>query len=590
MSTIPERLESLRQKMKTHDIDAFVVYSADPHMSEYLPEEWKERMWLSGFTGSYGYMAVTLKKAALWTDGRYFVQAAVELKGSGITMMRDRVVGQVHYLDWILAETKKGARIAVNAQLTSHANWVEADKKLSVHQRELVNQPLLNEIWTDRERSERNPIFEHPLERAGQSVLEKLMAIRKEMKNQGATAHVISSLDDVAWTLNLRGSDVAYNPVFLGYILMGEEDIALYVNPEQLTDEAQIAMETAEVEIRLYTDFYSDLENLKGQKVLVDPASNQAIFEALGINSTIILGPPPGNLMKAIKNKTELNGFDIVMVRDGVAMVNFLYWLKHKVGKTPLTEYGIGKKLHEFRSQGENFVGESFATIVGYKGNDALPHYSAKKEGSVEIFAEGSVLIDSGGQYLEGTTDLTRTIPLGEMTEEFKHDYTIVMKAYLALERAKFPKGTRGSQLDDLGRLPLWAEGKDFNHGIGHGVGSFLNVHEGPQAIRKEENPTTLEAGMVLSNEPGYYREGHYGIRHENLMKVVLFKTTEWNTFFQFEVITLCPFFKEALILEELTKTEKKRFNTYHKMVKEKLSPHLEGAVKEWFLELVKPI
>ena len=588
--TAQEKVTSLRAEMKKNNIHAFIVYSADPHMSEYLPAEWQERTWLSGFTGSAGFVVITSDKAGLWTDGRYFTQAPQELKGSGIELFKDGIEGTPNYIDWIISETPEGATIAVNGIATSHANWVALEDKLSKHQRVLKDLPLLKNVWSKRPASSKNAVFVHPIEHAGQSVTDKIAAIREKMKAEGATAHVISSLDDVAWTLNLRGSDVNCNPVFVAYILLTMEECFLFVDLFKLDDETELLMKKLGVFTKPYHNFFDHLGMLKNQSILIAANSNQSIFETVKNYNTIIEKPVPGNLMKAIKNETEQEGFRTVMVRDGVAMVHFLHWLTHNVGKEEMDENSIGLKLHGFRAAGKNFVGNSFGSIVGYKDNGAIMHYSAASEGSKKVAANGSILVDSGGQYLEGTTDITRTFPLGEVSDEFKNDATIVLQGLIHLSLAKFPKGTKGVQLDALARMPLWKEGKDFNHGTGHGVGSFLNVHEGPQSIRKELNPVDLQAGMVLSNEPGYYVEGHYGIRHENLILVKTWKKTEWNTFYEFETLTLCPFFKSIIVKDLLSQEEIDWINAYHQMVQEKLGPHLDGEVKQWFQDLVAPL
>lgn len=585
-----EKIASLRAEMKKNNVDAFIVYSADPHMGEYLPAEWQERTWLSGFTGSAGFVVITLDNTGLWTDGRYFTQAPKELEGSGIDLFKDGIEGTPNYIDWIISETSEGATIAANGLTTSHANWVLLEDKLAKHNRKVKDLPLLEKVWTKRPTPSKNPVFVQPVERAGQFVSDKITAIREKMEAEGATAHIISSVDDVAWTLNLRGSDVRSNPVFLGYILLTMTECFLFVDLFKLDDKTQHLMKLMGVFLKPYHSFFDHLGMLNNESILISPNSNQATFETVKHKNTIIEKPVPGNLMKAVKNETEQEGFRTVMVRDGVAMVKFLYWLTHSVGKKELDEYAIGKKLRDFRAEGENFVGESFSSIVGYKGNGAIIHYSAKSEGSAKVRPEGSILVDSGGQYLEGTTDITRTFPLGKVSDEFKEDATKVLQGLIQLSMAKFPKGTRGVQLDAFARMPLWKEGKDYNHGTGHGVGSFLNVHEGPQSIRKEINPVELQAGMVLSNEPGYYVEGKYGIRHENLILIKVWEKTEWNTFYEFETLTLCPFFKSIIVKEMLSPEEIDWINTYHKMVREKLLPHLEGKVKEWFEDLVSPM
>lgn len=588
--TTTEKISALRQKMQEKNISAFIIYSADPHMSEYLPTEWQERVWISGFTGSAGFVVITQKKAALWTDGRYFVQAPQELAGTEIELMKEGIEGTPNYIDWIISQTPQNAKVAVNALATSHTNWVILEQKLSSKNIQLVNEALLKDIWVDRGAPSKNEIFTHPLKWAGKSVEDKLKDIRLKMEEQEATLHIISSLDDVAWTLNLRGSDVEANPVFLGYIALTQKEATLFVDLEKLNSEAKKQLNSAQVKTLAYDDFFSYLKNFKNEKILISPYSNQSIFEALKENNTFIEAPVPGNLMKAVKNETELEGFRTVMVRDGVAMVKFMYWLKHNAGKIPMNEYSIGQKLKNFRAEGENFVGESFGSIVGYKGNGAIVHYSAKKEGSKEVTNDGSILIDSGGQYLEGTTDITRILALGKVSQEFINDCTLVLKGMIDLSLAKFPKGTKGVQLDAIARLPLWLHGKDYAHGTGHGVGSFMNVHEGPQNIRKDMNPQELLVGMVCSNEPGFYVENQYGIRHENLVTVKELETTTSGTFYGFETLTICPFFVDTINVQLLTETEKKWLNEYHKTCQEKLNPHLEGEIKEWFLELVKPI
>ncbi|MCT3662017.1 aminopeptidase P family protein [Elizabethkingia anophelis] len=588
--TSKEKIAALRSAMHNNNIDAFIVYSADPHMSEYLPQEWQERSWLSGFTGSAGFVVITKDKAGLWTDGRYFTQAPIELEGSGIDLFKDGIEGTPNYIDWIISEIPAGGKVAVNALATSHSNWEALDAKFSAKNISLTDLPLLKEIWTDRGTAAKNPIYVHPVERAGQSVQNKIAAIRQKMEDQHADVHIISSLDDVAWTLNLRGSDVQSNPVFLGYIVLSKNDAILFTDLEKLDTEARRQMDDAGVKMMPYDEFFNHLKQIKQQNILVSPNSNQSVFDTLKDANTFIKAAVPGNLMKAQKNEAELEGFRTVMVRDGVAMVKFLYWLTHQAGKEPMNEYSIGEKLRGFRAEGANFVGESFSSIIGYKGNGAIIHYSAKAEGSKEVTNDSSILVDSGGQYLEGTTDITRTLALGAVTDEFKKDSTLVLQGMIRLSMVKFPKGTRGVQLDAFARLPLWMVGKDYNHGTGHGVGSFMNVHEGPQSIRKDLNPQELLPGMVLSNEPGYYVVNQYGIRHENLIAVREAETTEWNTFYEFETLTLCPFFKDIIVKEILSADEIQWLNSYHKTCEEKLAPHLEGEVKNWFLELVSPL
>lgn len=589
--TSKEKIALLRQAMTKQNIDAFIVYSADPHMSEYLPEEWQERSWLSGFTGSAGFVVVTGQKAGLWTDGRYFVQAPKELHGSGIDLMKEGAEDTPNYIDWIISEIPQNGTVAVNSLATSNTNWEALEQKLAAKNIKVVDLPLLKDIWVERTlQGKKNPVFVHPVERAGKSVAQKLSDIRQKMEELKASVHIISSLDDVAWTLNLRGSDIQSNPVFLGYIILTKNEAKLFVDLEKLDVDARKQMDESLVKMMPYEDFFTELGHLENETILISPNSNQSIFETLKAANTFIKAPVPGNLMKAIKNDTELEGFRTVMQRDGVAMVKFLYWLTHQAGKEEMTEYSIGEKLRGFRAQGKNFVGESFGSIVGYVENGAIMHYSAPKEGSKSVTNDSSILVDSGGQYLEGTTDITRTLALGAVSDDFKHNCTLALKGMIQLSMVKFPKGTRGVQLDAFARLALWNEAKDYNHGTGHGVGSFMNVHEGPQNIRKDMNFQELIPGMVVSNEPGFYWENHYGIRHENLIAVKETATTEFGTFYEFETLTICPFDRKVIATDLLTQPEKEWLNSYHEWCREKLENDLEGEVKDWFLEQVKPL
>ncbi|MDR2206292.1 MAG: aminopeptidase P family protein [Flavobacteriaceae bacterium] len=589
--TTSEKIALLREKMKQNNIDAFIVFSADPHLSEYLPLEWQERKWISGFTGSAGFVAISQNNAGLWTDGRYFMQAAEELKNSGIELMKMGEEKTPDYIDWIISEIPSGGTVAVNALATSNAEWELLSEKLNSKNITLADVPLLKEIWNPRPAPSKNPIFTHPVERAGKSVTEKLADIRQKMEDKDTDVHIVSSLDDVAWTLNLRGSDVNCNPVFLAYLIITKNDAILFTDLEKLNPEARKQLDDAFVKMMPYEEFFNDLKTIKNEKILISPNSNQLIFETLKSDNQFVKAAVPGNLMKAQKNETELEGCRIAMAKDGVAMVKFLYWLVHNVGKEPMTEYSIGEKLRNFRAEQKNFVGESFTSIVGYKENGAIIHYSAPKNGSKEVSAEATILIDSGGQYLEGTTDITRTLALGkDVSEEFKTNYTLVLQGMIRLSMVKFPKGTRGVQLDAFARMPLWNVGKDYNHGTGHGVGSFMNVHEGPQNIRKELNPQELLPGMICSNEPGFYLDYGYGIRLENLIAVKEFRKTDFGWFYEFETLTFCPFSKELIVKNLLSEKEIRWLNDYHKKCEEKIAPHLEGDVKTWFLKQIEEI
>lgn len=588
--TTNKKIALLREKMSEKNIDAFIIYSADPHMSEYLPLDWQERSWISGFTGSAGFIVITQNQAALWTDGRYFVQASQELKNSEIILMKDGLDETPYYIDWIISNIPENGNVGVNALTTSHINWKILENTLSKHHISLLDKSLLKEIWKNRETETKHKIFIHPLKWAGKSIKDKLTNIRTKMEEKGVSTHIISSLDDVAWTLNLRGSDVECNPVFLSYIVLNQNECRLYVDLEKVNSEVKKYLEEHQVKIFPYSEFFDDLKQISNEKILISSNSNELIFKTLENNNLLIEAPVPGNLMKAIKNDVELEGFRTVMVRDGVSLAKFFYWLTHQAGKEKMTEYSVGKKLKEFRAEGKNFVGESFGSIIGYEGNGAIVHYSAKENDCKEITNKGSLLIDSGGQYLEGTTDITRVVALGDVSDDFIKNSTLVLKGMINLSLTQFPKGTCGFHLDAIARRPLWNKNKDYAHGTGHGVGSFMNVHEGPQNIRKDINIQTLIPGMVCSNEPGFYFENQYGIRHENLVAVREGEKTPYGTFYYFETLTLCPFFKNTLDPSLLDDVEKEWLNAYHKTCEEKIVPHLDGEIKEWFLDLVKPI
>ncbi|MDL1913053.1 MAG: aminopeptidase P family protein [Bergeyella sp.] len=583
--SVPEKLEKLREVMSVNGVDAFVVYTADPHLSEYLPEKWREREWISGFTGSAGKVVISMDKAALWTDGRYFLQASKELLGSGIVLMKEGVGDTPGYLNWIANQIKPNGRVAVNTLAVSYADYAALENELKKNNIDVIDFPLLDQIWISRPEVPKNPIFVHPVKKAGKSVEEKLRVLREIMKRKEISAYVVSGLDEVAWLLNLRGKDVEANPVFLGYAIVWESHVVLFVEGSKLTYEAKEQMQKAGVEIRPYDEFYLYLKGISGENPLISYNTNQSIYNHLKNHNEVEIGNSPISLLKSQKNKTEIEGFRSAMLKDGVAMVSFLYWLKTKVGREEISEYSIREKLLFFRSGQEDFVGESFSSIVGYKENGAIIHYKANKTGSKEVKAEGTLLVDSGGQYLEGTTDITRTLALGnDVSTEFKRNYTLVLKGLISLSRAVFPKGTCGVQLDVLARLPLWREYKDYAHGTGHGVGSFLNVHEGPQNIRKDLNPQELLPGMVCSNEPGFYLDNRYGIRLENLMVVVPAEKSSFGDFYAFETLTLCPFSRDCIVKELLLEEEVRWLNDYHALCRKKLLSYLEGTVRAWFL------
>ncbi|PVX49853.1 Xaa-Pro aminopeptidase [Balneicella halophila] len=586
----PTKLKTLRKLMQKHQVNAFIVYSADPHMSEYLPEEWKEREWLSGFTGSAGLVVVTLDKAGLWTDSRYFVQATEELKNSGIELFKQGIEGFPHYMEWIKSEVERDGTVAINGLCCAHDDWQLLEQKLAVKDIKVKDLPLLAKLWDTRIAGEMQPIITQPLEYAGQSAKDKLAIIREKMQESNTTMHLVSSLDDIAWILNLRGFDVAYNPVFLSYLLITNEDATLFVNMEKCSPTVKKQLDEANVRLAEYEDFFQYLTNVKNQRILIAAHSNQTIFERLQDDNDFYYATPPSQLLKAVKNATEIEGMRKAMQKDGVALVHFLYWLKKAVGSEPLSEYEVGKKLLSFRAEQEGFQGASFGTIAGYNENGAIVHYSAKAENAKSLTDSGSLLLDSGGQYLEGTTDITRTIPLGNTSEIFNKDYTLVLKGMIALTLARFPKGSKGCNIDAIARQPLWQNLRNYGHGTGHGVGCFLNVHEGPQSIRQELKDQEILPGMITSNEPGLYREGEYGIRHENLILCKEDETSEFGNFYAHETLTICPFFTEPIIKELLNDEELKWLNEYNQWVYQNLSSELDEEHKNWLKEVCKSI
>lgn len=585
-----ERLMALRAEMKANQIDAFVVYSADPHASEYLPEFWLERAWISGFTGSAGLAVITLDKAGVWTDSRYFVQAADQLQDSGFVLFKDGVEGTPSYIDWLVQEIPQAGKVAVNALCTSHIAWELLTHKLATKEATLVDNPLLKSVWKERPIDQKHAIFIQPIQYAGKSVQDKITAIRSQMAKEGATIHIVTTLDDIAWITNLRGSDVAYNPVFLSYLIITPNKVKLFTDIDKCDASVQKHLSEANITLLPYNSFFDELAKIEAQKVLISGNANQSVYEALKSTNTFIQAEPPSQLQKAIKNTTELEGFRIAMKKDAVALIHFLYWLETQVGKEAMDEYSIGRTLEEFRAKQENFVGNSFGEIVGYEGNGAIVHYSANKETAKSVLDKGTILIDSGGQYREGTTDITRVIPLGKYSDDFKYDYTLVLQGMIDLSMTKFIKGTRGVQLDAFARMPLWRQHRDYGHGTGHGVGSFLNVHEGPQNIRKDLRDIPLLEGMVCSNEPGLYRENMYGIRIENLVAVQKDGTSEFGEFYHFETLTLCPIDTRPILVHLLTPEQRNWLNAYHSRVEKEIAPLLPTEQRNWLANACKAI
>lgn len=591
---IPARLEAMRQFMTEKNLDAFIIPSTDAHLSEYPPKYWESRKWISGFTGSAGTAVVTKEKAGVWTDSRYFIQAAEELKDTGFDLFKMGQPETPDMTDWIIEQVGSGGTVGIDGMVYASSDAKSLKSKLDSKNINLNTEfDPFSVIRTDRPEIPQNHIFTLPVEVAGESVKSKIERINAELKKLEADGIIIVTLDAVAWTFNMRGNDVEYNPVAVAYAYVSENETVLFVDPDKISEEIAEEYKEQGIIISDYNNVFEYVANLPADsKVCVTGNKiNWKLLQTIPESCKIVDVPSPVDLMKSIKNETELEGFRNAMIKDGVALVKFYMWLEKAIPTGEVTEVMIEEKLLEYRSQQENFVGESFGTIAGYAGNGAIVHYHATPENCLTIKPEGLLLIDSGGQYKDGTTDITRTVAAGKLTKQMKADYTNVLKGHIALATAIFPEGTRGSQLDVLARKALWNNCLTYWHGTGHGIGHFLNVHEGPQNIRLEENPTLLKPGMVTSNEPGVYRANQYGIRIENLIVTQEYrKTEEFGTFYNFETITLCPIDTRPISKKLLTKCEKKWLNKYHKMVYKKLKNHLSVEEKTWLKNKTKPI
>lgn len=595
---IPARLAALRAAMKQHDVAAVLVPSADPHLSEYLPARWSAREWLSGFTGSAGTLVVGREHAGLWTDSRYFSQAGQQLAGSGIELMKLRVPHTPEHLEWLQQHLGDGDVLAVAGDSVAIDTCQDIGRHLAASGAVLrTDLDLPGAIWTDRPALPLAPVFAHDPAFATTERADKLKRVRQAMRKLGASHHLLSSLDDIAWLTNLRGSDVECNPVFLAHLLMQPGDRAtLFVNRGKLDDALVAALAADGIGIADYESTSSSLAELgAGDTLLLDGHRVvRAIAAAIAPQVTLIDAANPSTALKAIKTPAELDHIREVMRRDGAALVRGFRRLEQRLaaGMT-VTELDVDSLLHEERSAQPGWVGESFATIAGYQANGALPHYRATPESHSTLHARGLLLIDSGGQYLGGTTDITRVLALGETTVEQRRDATLVLKGMIGLSRARFPQGTSGPQIDALARAPLWAAGMDYGHGTGHGVGYFLNVHEGPQGIRPPAPGgalVALEPGMISSIEPGLYKPGRHGIRHENLAVVTDAEQSEFGEFLAFETLTMCPFDRRALEPGLLSPEERAWLDDYHANVRAALSPLLEDADLEWLNRHCAPL
>lgn len=594
MNMAQDRIAALRQKMAEHRMDAYIIPSSDPHLGEYVPARWKSREWISGFNGSAGTVVVTADKAGLWTDSRYFLQAAEQLKGSGIELFKLMMPGTPSIPEFLMHTLREGATVGVDGQVynvtdTRNLNSVLIRRGIKLD----TSADLIGSIWEDRPQVPGHTLFELPEEIAGQSIQDKLNTINNKLRESGADCLIMGALDEIAWTFNIRGNDVDYNPVVVSYAFISENETVLFIQPGKLTPEIADHLKREGVILAEYNKIYTYISRLtRGTKVFIDPAkTNYALFEAIPEGCETVEGLTPANMLKSIKNSTELSGFRNAMVKDGVALTHFYYWLEKQLSAgAEVTEMAAAKKLSDFRGEQALYISDSFSTICGYADHGAIVHYSATPETDATIRPEGLLLMDSGAQYLDGTTDITRTIALGEPSEAMKKDYTRVLKGHISLAKCKFPAGTRGSQLDILARKALWDAGLNYLHGTGHGIGHCLNVHEGPQSIRMEENPVGLQEGMVISNEPGIYRANEYGIRTENLITVREDSETEFGKFLSFETLTLCYIDTNLVITAMLSARERAWLNKYHHYVYDKLSPFLPREENEWLKDKTKEI
>ena len=588
---IKERIAKLRNLMMERGIDAYIVPSSDPHQSEYVAEHYAARAFISGFTGSAGTAVITLKDAGLWTDGRYFVQAENELKDTGVTLFR---LGEkdVPTVEAFLKETlNKGAKVAFDGKVISLQYFRILKKYLGNKEVSFyTDEDLIDKIWDSRPEKPCTQVIVHDTKYAGKSREEKLVEVVKEMKTRGADYYVISGLDDIAWLLNIRGRDVKCNPLTIAYAVVSEKKSYLFIEDIKINLDIRAELEKANLEIRPYNDIGKFLEEIKTGTILFDASkTNTWVFNAIKVKT--IEDMDITTKLKAVKNNIEIENLRNAMIRDGVAMVKFLSWLKKTIKTRSITEIEASDKLEEIRSCGDKFYDLSFATISAYKDNASMPHYKASEENQATIKAESFYLVDSGAQYLDGTTDITRTIAVGPLTDEEKLDYTLVLKGMIDLSMLKFLYGATGSNIDIIARLPLWNAGMDYKHGTGHGIGFFLNVHEGPHRIATIPNGVRLEKGMIISNEPGVYKTGKHGIRIENLIAVEEGEKTEHGgQFMQFETLTLCPIDKEAINISLLSAEEVAWLNYYHKTVFEKLSVYLQGEELEYLREATEEI
>ncbi|WP_417251970.1 M24 family metallopeptidase [Castellaniella sp.] len=591
-----DRIAALRGQMALSGVQACLIPTADPHLSEYLPEHWAARAWLSGFDGSAGSLLLTADFAGLWTDSRYWVQADAQLQGSGITLMRAGAPEVPDMLDWLLEHLQQGDQLAVDGRVLDQSTatrWQPALQAASISL--VLGQDPVGAIWEDRPDLPTAPVFEHLPPHACRSRAANLAEVRRAMQAKGAQYHLLSSLDDIAWLLNLRGADVDYNPVFLAHALLDESRVRLYVAPAKIDADLAVRLSEDGVELRDYPSLAADLSQLPvDAPLLVDPVRVTAGTLSHATQTRLIQDINPSQLLKAVKTSAEAAQIRQVMAQDGAALCEFFAWFEAALAEgQKLTEVDVDTYLSAARARRPGFVSLSFATIAGFNANGAMPHYRATPQAHALIQGDGLLLIDSGGQYLGGTTDITRVVPIGTPSAAQRADYTSVLKAHIALARAQFPVDTPSSVLDTLARTPLWQRGLDYGHGTGHGVGYFLNVHEGPQSISVRGHARThqgMQAGMLTSNEPGLYRDGQWGIRIENLVLAVPAAQTAFGSFLAFETATLCPIDTRCVVREQLSADEIRWLDTYHQHVRKQLLPLVDGDTRNWLMQRTEAI
>ena len=602
-TTVNQRLEDLREVMRREHLAAFIFPSTDPHQSEYVADHWKGREFISGFNGSAGTAVVTMDSAALWTDSRYFLAAEDQLKGTEYQLMKLKIEGTPTIAEWIGKECGPGAEVAIDGTCSSAS---EVKQLISDLRKQggitlRTNLDPLSLIWKDRPAIPENPVEIYPLDYSGEAAHDKIARIRQALRERHADGMLMAALDDIAWTLNLRGSDVHCNPVFVSYLLIAPNEVTLYINKVKLSSEVEAYLKAKGVGVAPYEDVRKGLKDYFAYNILLDPNEvNYTLYEVVrrqesGVRSAvgIVEEESPVKRMKTVKNEREIAGFRLAMLKDGIAMTKFLRNLEFRIKnieKEPLTEMGCAEMLERFRSEQPLYRDISFDAIAAYQAHGAIVHYEPTPETDIPLKPEGFLLLDSGAQYLDGTTDITRTIPLGPLTEEQKHIYTLVLKGHIQIELCKFPSGASGTQLDVLARQALWREGLNYLHGTGHGVGTYLNVHEGPHQIRMEWKPAPLVAGMTVTDEPGIYLAGKFGVRIENTLLVTPYKETEFGKFLQFESLTLCPIDTSPILVELLTQEELDWLNAYHQRVFDILSPHLAPTESDWLRIACAPL